>query len=221
MAVIHQTTVKPSKLEALTAWLPTRPWYAGTGAAPVLAKAGGFRIDDPEGEVGIEFIVVTDTSGTEPVTYHVPLTYRGAPLDGAEDGLVTTMEHGVLGKRWAYDAAHDPVAVGELLALVQGRAVAQAQNESDVPDRSVAAEFDGTGFATAVASLSATDDAEGTRVAVRTEGEQAAHVELRVRRVLGKESTSAAPQGHVTADWHRPDGGTGRERFVEVTLQGQ
>jgi hypothetical protein len=59
MAVIHQTHVKPTKLELLTAWLPTRPWYHGP-AEPELARAGGFRLDDPGGEVGIEFMVVTD-----------------------------------------------------------------------------------------------------------------------------------------------------------------
>jgi hypothetical protein len=39
-----------------------------------LAKAGGFRLDDPQGEVGIEFMVVTDTAGPQPVAYLVPLT---------------------------------------------------------------------------------------------------------------------------------------------------
>ncbi|MEV4114634.1 hypothetical protein [Nonomuraea sp. NPDC049695] len=114
MAVIHHTALKPTKLELLTSWLPSRPWYVGGAGGPELAKAGGFRLDDPEGEVGIEFMVVTDTSGTHPTSYLVPLTYRGAPLDGAEHALVGTMEHGVLGRRWAYDGCHDPVLVAQL-----------------------------------------------------------------------------------------------------------
>ncbi|NUS05568.1 MAG: 1,4-alpha-glucan branching protein, partial [Nonomuraea sp.] len=126
MAVIHHTVLKPSKLELLTSWLPTRPWYAGE---PVLTKAGGFRLDDPQGEVGIEFMVVTDTS--RPATYLVPLTYRGAPLEGAEHALVGIMEHGVLGRRWAYDGCHDPVLVAQLSALIAGRVQAQDQNHSD------------------------------------------------------------------------------------------
>lgn len=72
MAVIHRTTLTPTKLELLTAWLPTRPWYRGGPATPELTKAGGFRLDDPEGEVGIEFMVVTDTSGPAPVHYLAP-----------------------------------------------------------------------------------------------------------------------------------------------------
>ena len=52
MAVIHRTTLEPTKLELLTTWLPSRPWYDGGAEGPQLARAGGFRLDDPEGEVG-------------------------------------------------------------------------------------------------------------------------------------------------------------------------
>jgi Maltokinase N-terminal cap domain len=118
MAEIHKTTMTPGKLELLTAWLPTQPWYAGGDREPKLSKAGGFRLDDPQGEVGIEFMVVTDDSGDEPIAYHLPLTYRGAPLDGADPALICTAEHGVLGRRWIYDGAHDPVLLAEVLALL-------------------------------------------------------------------------------------------------------
>ena len=60
MAVIHQTTMVPSKLELLTGWLPRQAWYAGEAGGPSLAKVGGFRLDDPAGEVGIELMVVRD-----------------------------------------------------------------------------------------------------------------------------------------------------------------
>ncbi len=62
VATIHKTTLSPSKLELLSSWLPTRAWYRGA-AEPVLSRAGGFRLDDPEGEVGMEFMVVVDSSG--------------------------------------------------------------------------------------------------------------------------------------------------------------
>ncbi|PYC88285.1 1,4-alpha-glucan branching protein [Streptomyces tateyamensis] len=133
MAVIHHTTLTPTKLELLAAWLPQQDWYAGSGAAPV--RAGGFRLDDPAGEVGMEFLVVTAGS----VAYLVPLTYRGAPLPGpeAEAALIGTTEHGVLGTRWVYDGVRDPVLVEQLRALLAGRAVAQAQDDSDAVDRTV------------------------------------------------------------------------------------
>src|SRR5258707_11190893 len=63
MAIIHDTTMSPSKLELLTSWLPAQPWYVDTGRAPELAKVGGFRLDDSPPEDRIEFIGVTDGSG--------------------------------------------------------------------------------------------------------------------------------------------------------------
>jgi len=59
MATIHDTTMNPGKLALLRAWLPAQPWYSSSGRGPELTKAGGFRLDDPAGEVGIEFMVVT------------------------------------------------------------------------------------------------------------------------------------------------------------------
>ncbi len=210
MAVIHHTSLKPTKLELLTAWLPTRPWYQGGGGeVPELAKAGGFRLDDPQGEVGIELMVVADTSGERPAAYFVPLTYRGAPLDGAEDALVGTMEHGVLGRRWAYDGCHDPVLLAQFAALIEGRVQAQHQSVSDSVDREVSRAFSGDvlpRFSTAV------DDHEGTELRA-AEG-----VVLRLHRVLGP-ADDAPPEaiGHVAGAWGLPDGG--RERGLFAVLR--
>ena len=38
MAIIHDTTLSPEKLELLTFWLPAQPWYLSTGRAPELAE---------------------------------------------------------------------------------------------------------------------------------------------------------------------------------------
>ncbi|MFI7529626.1 1,4-alpha-glucan branching protein [Nocardia salmonicida] len=135
MAVIYQTTVIPSKRDLVTTWLPSRQWYQG--ATPHIRKAGGFRLDDPAGEVGIEFLLFVDDSGTGEVLYQVPLTYRGAPLSGGEAALVGTAEHGVLGRRWIYDGTRDPVALGAVVDLLAGRTRAQAQSVSDAPDPTV------------------------------------------------------------------------------------
>jgi predicted trehalose synthase len=137
VAEIHHATLEPTKLELLTSWLPAQRWYAAKGRTPALRKLGGFRLDDPAGEVGIEIMVLADDSGPKPVVYQVPMTYRGAPLPGAEHALVGTTEHGVLGTRWVYDAAHDEVFAGQLLALIQGQAEPQAQSESNTPDPTV------------------------------------------------------------------------------------
>ena len=138
MATIHTgTTLVPGKLELLTEWLPRQPWYRDAGAPPQLGRAGGFRLDDPTGEVGIEFMVVTDVAGEQETAYLVPMTYRSAPLEGADAALIGTTEHGVLGTRWVYDGERDPVAVTQLLAFAAGRVEAQHQSRSDTTDPSV------------------------------------------------------------------------------------
>ncbi|WP_093799978.1 maltokinase N-terminal cap-like domain-containing protein [Streptomyces sp. Wb2n-11] len=213
MAVIHHTTLKPTKLELLASWLPSRPWYCGGAAEPELAKAGGFRLDDPQGEVGIEFIVAADTSGARPVTYLAPLTYRGAPLGGADHALIGTMEHGVLGRRWVYDGCHDPVLVAQLLALIEGRVQAQDQSASDTLDREVTRSYTGDAPLRTDFTGTATDDREGTGLPV-PQG-----TTLRLHRVLrpAPDGPSLLPQeatGHVAGSWHLPDGTRGRGLFA-------
>ncbi|MFF3532938.1 1,4-alpha-glucan branching protein [Streptomyces sp. NPDC002466] len=217
MAVIHRTTLTPTKLELLDTWLPEQPWYRGTpGQRPELARTGGFRLDDPEGEVGIEFMAVTDTSGAEPVTYQVPFTYRGAPLAGADEALVGTSEHGVLGRRWVYDGTRDPVLVAQLFALVVGEAEPQMQSTSNAPDPSVTARFDESGLGAELSSTTATDDPNGTKILVTTASD-GRRLALRVNRVLrpGQEADAEA-LGDVTADAPLPDGTTARTAFVVV-----
>ncbi|GAA3831468.1 1,4-alpha-glucan branching protein [Streptomyces phyllanthi] len=216
MAVIHQATLKPTKLELLTSWLPSRPWYRGGAGEPQPVKAGGFRLDDPQGEVGIEFIVVTDTAGPDPATYLVPLTYRGAPLDGAEHALIGTMEHSVLGRRWVYDGCHDPVLVAQLLALVEGRVQAQDQSISDSVDREVTRSYVGEGVTPTDGATAAADTGEGTEVSV-TDGRI-----LRLHRVLhpapdGAPLLSPAAVGHVGGAWQSPDGSRARGLFAVLS----
>jgi hypothetical protein len=39
MAIIHDTTMSPGKLDLLRDWLPVQPWYLASGRAP--DAAGG------------------------------------------------------------------------------------------------------------------------------------------------------------------------------------
>ncbi|MGV9212324.1 CG0192-related protein [Micromonospora sp. RB23] len=128
MALLHRATLRPTKLELLTTWLSGRPWYQGPAGVEVVRRAA-YRFDDPAGEVGIETMLVAAADG--PV-HQVPLTYRAAPLDDADEWLVGTTEHSVLGRRWVYDGCGDPVYAAALThAIVTGAGQAEQYFEVD------------------------------------------------------------------------------------------
>ncbi|WP_406735212.1 1,4-alpha-glucan branching protein [Streptomyces sp. NBC_01108] len=218
MAVIHNTTtLTPTKLELLATWLPAQPWYRGkAGQQPELARTGGFRLDDPEGEVGIEFMVATDTSGDQPVSYQIPFSYRGAPIPGADEALIGTAEHGVLGQRWVYDGTRDPVLVAQLFALIVGEAEPQMQSTSNTPDPSVTGWFAETGIKAALASTTVTDAPDGTDLLVET-APDGRRLAIHINRVLQPgQDTYEQALGHVTADVPLPGGTKARTAFAVV-----
>ena len=85
-ATIHEAQLTPSKLELLAQWLPSQPWF--TGDAGDLERVASFRFVDPDGEVGIETMIVRSGG----VVYQVPLTYRDEALDGEDAYLVGTFD---------------------------------------------------------------------------------------------------------------------------------
>lgn len=86
----------------------------------VVTLLGGYRLVDPDGDVGIEVLVGSDIDGR---SVQIPLTYRGAEIDA--EHTLTTMEHSVLGKRWVSNALGDPVAVAEFI-----RCILEGDNEA-------------------------------------------------------------------------------------------
>jgi hypothetical protein len=123
MARFHRATITPTKESLIAAWAPTQPW--GPPADAICNVIGAFRFDDPDGRVGMETHLVT----ADDAILQVPLTYRDSPVDGAGDGLITEMEHSVLGTRWVYDGLRDPLFVTMLAAVTmtgQGEALGMA-----------------------------------------------------------------------------------------------
>lgn len=112
MAIIHRATITPTKLELLEEWLG-----GDLPGASGLQQIGSYRFDDPDGEVGIEALLVTRGGPVRQVV----LTYRAAPLEGADHHLITTMEHSALGQRWVYDAQGDPVALAAYQRALAGQ----------------------------------------------------------------------------------------------------
>jgi hypothetical protein len=112
MALLHDATVIPSKLELLAEWLPGRSWFTGDAEVQRIAA---YRFDDPAGEVGVETFLV---SAGDDTVFQVPMTYRNAALPGKDDFLLGTTEHSVLGTRWVYDGCADPTWAAALATAI-------------------------------------------------------------------------------------------------------
>jgi hypothetical protein len=194
MATIHQATITPTKLELLSAWLPGRHWYPGDSVKD-LQRVAACRLDDPDGEVGVEILLVQDEHGP---LVQVPLTYRAAELEGAELHLVGTTEHSVLGTRWVYDAVADPVYVQALATTISTgdhEAEEIVETENGPQRRDPLMRVRGTGWA---------HDTEPAGPLVRVEeGDPAVsvafHVRLETRRLLSDEP--AAGPLHLLGTW--------------------
>jgi hypothetical protein len=178
MALLHQAELRPSKLELLAAWLPTRAWHRGPAGAD-LARVAAYRFDDPAGAVGVETMLVR--AGDGPVI-QVPLTYRGAPLEGADRFLIGTMEHSVLGPRWVYDGCGDPVYAATLAATIFGSA-SQAEEFIEIDGERkrreplMSVRGNGNAVTPAIGALKRVDDGDPTLIVTDS-------VELTVARLL-------------------------------------
>ncbi|GAA1136569.1 1,4-alpha-glucan branching protein GlgB [Ornithinicoccus hortensis] len=238
-------TLTPSFAEFLPAWVAGRRWYAGKGRSPQLRRIGGFRLQDPAGEVGIDTHLVLDESGPEPVVYQVPLTYRSTPVDDMHTALVATAEHSELGTRYIYDGTADPVYVQALLDLVHSGGTAEADGDGDTDGEGSPGQGGATGQTVGepgtrpvvVRSAVLTGEQSNTSIIVRTEGEDAPLI-IKVFRVLhpgdnpdvAVQSALAAtgstlvppPVGSVTGTWPDPTGEsvTGHLAFVQEFLPG-
>lgn len=191
MGIIYATTMDPTKTELLSAWLPQQDFFSAAGR-PQLETVGGFRLEDPAGEVGMEFIIAVDRQ--DGTVYHLPLSYRGEPLEGAQDHLLGTSEHGVLGLRYIYDAEHDPTWQQCVRDLFAGLSVPQHQNNSDTDEPRVTVEGgrDTTG----------TTDADTTGVGT-----------IRIERRL---VPGTGPGRYVSAEWLDGSGVTQRGAVLRM-----
>ncbi|MBB5640652.1 CG0192-related protein, partial [Cryobacterium roopkundense] len=203
MALLYQAELRPTKTELLSEWAPTQPWFVGEAAVGVTSVTA-FRLDDPAGEVGLETILLQAGSG--PVM-HVPVTYRGAPLEGAEAWLVGTMEHSVLGHRWVYDATGDPVylaAVATAALTGSGQAEQYVETNGQRVLRASTAIVAGSGqpgspvpSVTSLGAVSTRSEGGATRVA-------AGALRFAVAREVGTldaDLSGDAPHGILTVAW--------------------
>lgn len=177
MAQLYDAELSPGKLELVQTWLPTQEW-SGLDAGVPLEVVTSYRFDDPAGEVGIEMHLVRSADNADGPIYQVPVTYRGAPLEGAEDALITTMEHSVLGKRWVYDAVADPVFVEQARRTIA---------EADTSAEEIIVDGDNPGPRTDIA------DARGTGWDAAIKAVEEA--DLKVTRLLEADQLAGAETG--------------------------
>ena len=174
IAKIEEATLTPSKIDLVRDWLARQPWFAGD--ASDLERVGAFRFVDPDGEVGIETLLLRSAG----VTYQVPLTYRGAELPESAGSLIGTLEHSVLGTRWVYDAVGDPVYVVELFRVIH-----EGDTEADLSRGEKTATVQGSGI-----------------VPVSNAATEA----VRIVRVLdGNHIPHNMPLGTLVGAWHEGD----------------
>jgi hypothetical protein len=195
MALLHDATITPGKRDLVKGWLPSRAWFDGDldGRKPVAS----FRFDDPAGEVGVECFLMGAVEGSSASTLLVPMSYRGAPLDGAEEHLIGTTQHSVLGPRWVYDGCGDPVAVSAILhAILTGGHEAELTIEQDgrlvTLDPTCRVSGSGTASeATTADTVRVVDPGDPTVT-------RAGDLELVVARVVG---TPVSGEQTLTAQW--------------------
>lgn len=146
MALLHvDATISPTKAEVVSIWLQGQTWCPADPND--LEMLGSYRFDDPAGEVGVETMVARLADGS---VLQLPLTYRNAPLPGADAFLICTMSHSVLGDRSVYEAAGDPVfAAATVTAIVTGaeQAALQLEVEGELKTRDPAVTATGSGAA--------------------------------------------------------------------------
>jgi Maltokinase N-terminal cap domain len=192
VALIHQATLSPTKLELLQQLVQGRSWFTDDGP---LEAVGAYRWDDPAGEVGIETHVVRSGGAL----FQLPVTYRAAELDGAR--LIGTTEHSVLGRRWVYEGCTDPVYVAALAtALFTAAPQAELWYELDDGrerrDPSVRVSVDGDrGDAPAIDDVTTIDEDVTTLV-------RAGGCEFVVQRALGPEVPG---RSRLTGTWAGQD----------------
>ncbi|MGC4151550.1 MAG: hypothetical protein QM628_00535 [Propionicimonas sp.] len=174
IAKIEHATLSPSKLDLLRGWLAEQPWFEGD--PDDLERVGSFRFVDPDGEVGIETLLLS-SGGT---TYQVPVTYRSEELPEGQFGFIGNLEHSTLGTRWVYDAVADPVYVVELLRVIH-----EGDTEADLSRGEKTATVQGSGI---------------------VKVSNAASEAVRLVRVLdGQHIPHTMPLGTLIGTWHEGD----------------
>ncbi|WP_256839545.1 1,4-alpha-glucan branching protein GlgB [Ornithinimicrobium faecis] len=232
-------TLTPPFAQFLPGWVGSQRWFTGKGRTPSLRRVGGYRLEDPAGEVGIEVHLVADESWPSPVIYHVPLTYRGEAAPELHTALVATVEHSELGTRWIYDGCHDPVYVQALADLMHSGAHVSGRDEgTDLAGSATTARAAGPRPVVRRSAVLVGEQSNTSIIVETGEPGESAPVIIKVFRVLqagenpdvavqsalAEAGSTLVPQpvGWVTGTWHETDGSSaqGHLAFAQEFLPG-
>jgi maltokinase len=113
VALLWIMTLAPADPGFLAPWMARQRWFANKGASPALEDIGRVELTSPEPGVRVGIHLLLDHAEGRPSLYQVPLTYRDAPLVGAEAAMV-----GMQGPVFVYDGPFDQAFTSALLDAV-------------------------------------------------------------------------------------------------------
>lgn len=193
MAIIHKATLSPSKLELIADYLPKQPWFIRRANRSWWAPTA-LTIPPVKSE--------SKPTSSQPATASTrfPSATAATSLAGANDWLIGTMDHSVLGKRWVYDACADPVYIKALAtAILTGQKEAEQFVDGESQPRPSTVSVQGTGMLDGgLPALSASAPVSGSGVTIIDAGS----LRLKVNRVVevavdAAVNTAAAPELHT------------------------
>ncbi len=120
-------------IDALTEWVGAQRWFVGGRMRPQLALVSTVPLHSDE-RVRVEVLIVSDTGGSRPVFYHVPVVLRRERREDSDLGLI-----GMVGEEWfAYDGPTDSAFTRRLMAILVegGRFEGDGFNSDGADDKS-------------------------------------------------------------------------------------
>ncbi|WP_026531248.1 1,4-alpha-glucan branching protein GlgB [Haematomicrobium sanguinis] len=126
--------------QLLHEWLPTRRWFPGHASETFeLFEVGGFALEDPQGIVDLQVLMLQVKFADRQATLFVPLTIRESKLPDLESWFVGKVQHEGAGQgqtdAFVYDGTADPVFVTQWLELARAQvagALLSAGSSADV-----------------------------------------------------------------------------------------
>ncbi len=233
-------TMTPALSGLLGSWLPRQRWFPVKSAEFSFEPAGGLRLEAggpvnagaggaAQFEVSIVAVNYPTADGNRTDVVQVPLSFRSAPLAGAESALIGEISGGAGGKagsRWVYDGVHDPAFVAAWLELMRNGVTTPAGNATGYLAES------GYRFPFATGTVQVLSGEQSNSSVIVDDGASAAivkffrvlseghnpEVEIGAALTAGHTTEVPATLGWVTGEWELTAGATGGMRAAQGEL---